>query len=356
MSWLSENGAGLIGTAVSGVSGVINNIFNRSNMKKQHEYNVDMLNRQNDYNTTMWNAQNAYNDPSAVRDRQVAAGLNPINVGENTGQSATAASSGSGSGVGLPSSTMNLENPALIQAQIDNIKQDTKNKAANTELTDAQKEQQQINNEILKATKESASAANNMENWQKFYENNGKVEAIKTAPDVIKTGYLDTWRGLSAQTANVIADTALKNSSKEVNEKQKEYINEQKEAIQKQLDLTQKSIEATLRGQDINKAIAQMNNTTAQLLKQMDVMIAKIAASANIEVAKINADLEKDFSNMLQPIFDLGQVKVSEFVGYINQGYSLYDAFKKVTGKSFDHYDPYKNSPKKPIKGKGSGW
>lgn len=302
---------------------------NQANMSTQNKYNMKMLKAQNEFTEHMYDKNNAYNTPAMQRQRMLDAGLNPILLGVGaTGQQATAMSSGSGGGSSLPSASSNIQNPQIVQAQLDNLKADTLQKQSNASLTDEQKKNMQMNNWILENTKDSTSAAQNAEHWQKFYENNAKIDVLKSAPDVVKTAYLDTWRGLTEQTLNIIADKELKHANRQ-------YIDEQKKAINTQLDLAQQNVDAILRGQDVNKAIAEMNNATALALKKMDVMIAEIAKSAGIEVAKIQSDLSKDFSNMLQPIFDLGQVKVEEFTNLVKQGKSLYEAFKIVSGVEF---------------------
>lgn len=333
MSWLSENGAGLIGTAVSGVSGVINNIFNRSNMKKQHEYNVDMLNRQNDYNTTMWNLNNEYNSPSAQRDRLVEAGLNPINVGNLQGNTATAASSGSGSGVGLPSSTMDLQNPALIQAQIDNIKADTAKKNSEGALTNEQKKYQQMMNDIQSSTLDITKKDELYKKLLSWSELTEKLKVASNNPEVIMNGYKDTWQKMSQDMVNGYFDYILKEDEfNNLRPQQKEKLLQEANKLSTEAAAIPVQLALTRRGQDIDKYKADLAASVQKFCKNLDVVIAQIAKEGNIEVARINAGFSKILVDMLNPVFDFGKGKVAQIVKLLESGKGLSEAIEIVMG------------------------
>lgn len=80
-------GGGFASAAGGLIGGVISGINARGNMRRQQRYNKELLKLQNDYATEQadaayerekdfYNIQNAYNNPSAVRERYEAAGIN----------------------------------------------------------------------------------------------------------------------------------------------------------------------------------------------------------------------------------------------------------------------------------------
>lgn len=105
----------------SALTSGINNILNRSNMATQQEYNMQMLNAQNAFTEYMYDKNNEYNTPDQQRKRLLAAGLNPILVGQMNGNVASAMSSGNGGGsTALPGSP--IENPILTQMQYEQMR------------------------------------------------------------------------------------------------------------------------------------------------------------------------------------------------------------------------------------------
>lgn len=169
-------------SVLSGIGGLVNNIFGQSNMKKQmqfqhdeaeiarqfnageaekqrqynsqeaeiaRQFNASEAEKQRAYNTEMVNQQNQYNSPAAMMQRLQAAGLNPnlvygelgnasVGVGSAGAASAGAASSGAASyggsfGTSLPSFTNAAKDMAeveLLKAQADkaNSERDLTNK------------------------------------------------------------------------------------------------------------------------------------------------------------------------------------------------------------------------------------
>lgn len=80
-------GGGVASAAGGLIGGIVSGINARSNMRRQQRYNKELLKLQNDYATAQadasyerekdfYNIQNAYNNPSAVRERYEAAGIN----------------------------------------------------------------------------------------------------------------------------------------------------------------------------------------------------------------------------------------------------------------------------------------
>lgn len=85
-------GAGLLG-------GVVGNVVNAKNAKKQHKYNMELARYQNQQNVQMWRMQNEYNSPTSQMDRLNRAGLNPHLV---YGNGVTGNQAGSAPSVEIP--------------------------------------------------------------------------------------------------------------------------------------------------------------------------------------------------------------------------------------------------------------
>lgn len=169
--------AGISGGS-SVLGGIISGIFGARQQKKANEFNLKLNQMNNEFNERMakeqrawqeemWNKQNAYNDPSAMMSRYRAAGLNPglmMSGGSGVGAAQSAGSGSSASaanaipmqpaslGDGISKSFMGLgqllsaiplqreqvKNLAIqnkyadskINAEIENIIEDTRNKRA----------------------------------------------------------------------------------------------------------------------------------------------------------------------------------------------------------------------------------
>lgn len=99
----SSGGSGLLGVGSSLVTGLVNNLFARANARDQREWQEKM-----------WNKQNAYNDPSAMKERMLAAGLNPYQM--------TGAEPAGSAGTGATADTIPLQDPLSAIRSIAEIK------------------------------------------------------------------------------------------------------------------------------------------------------------------------------------------------------------------------------------------
>jgi len=81
-----------IQSAQSGISGLIGNLFQRRNLKRQTEANKELQQYAYDLNMQQWHAQNLYNSPKAQMQRYKEAGLNP-NLMYGQGSSGNASAS-----------------------------------------------------------------------------------------------------------------------------------------------------------------------------------------------------------------------------------------------------------------------
>lgn len=303
-----------VGTDI--VGGLINNIFNRSNMKKQNEYNKGLLQMQNDFTETMWNKSNSYNDPSAVRDRMVNAGLNPILLGEGvSGAPATAVSSGFGGSASLPASTMQLQNPQLVAAQIENIKADTTQKEASALLTDAQKTQVQQLNDLRQASLHTDKEVAVHENLLKLAELTEQIRGATECPQAIRTAYKDAWMTISQTRVNGEIDWVLKQD--EINNlrpQQRAQLEESVNLLKQQISSIPIELALTRRGQDIDKYKAQLSASVQKWCKSVDKQIAQISAAAHIRSSEINAGFSKAMVDMFSPVFKLGKGQIDKIV------------------------------------------
>ena len=70
-----------IGSVVTGVLGVGSNVLgakqNSENVEDTNRTNLQIARENNQFNQQMWEENNAYNDPSAQKERLLAAGFNP---------------------------------------------------------------------------------------------------------------------------------------------------------------------------------------------------------------------------------------------------------------------------------------
>lgn len=121
---MSPFGLSAIEGASNVASSLINNLFARSNMKKQHELNEQSA--ENAYNRQLdfWEKQNAYNDPAAQADRLRAAGfsavgqVSPGNAGGLSSTPQASVSPNSGPGVGP---IFDLLSAVETMAHVDNL-------------------------------------------------------------------------------------------------------------------------------------------------------------------------------------------------------------------------------------------
>lgn len=120
--------------------------FNREEAEKQRLWNEAMADKQNAWNYEMWMKQNEYNSPASQVERLRAAGLNPLFYGLD-GSSAGEITAAQPLGYER-AQISNLANPvaagldaAAAVAQISNIRADTAKKTQETESEIARREQ-----------------------------------------------------------------------------------------------------------------------------------------------------------------------------------------------------------------------
>ena len=183
--------SGLVGSGTSLLGSVVNNLFNRSNMKKQYQYNTKLQEQQQQYTTDMWNKNNEYNDPSAQRDRLNAAGLNPIMMNQVQGNISQVATPAAGGSVGLPSSTANITNPLLEAAQIKNLQKDSDVKEAQALLTDQQKQAIEWQNKHTKLVFNAQTMTDLSRLYKEDIENTNSAYLATAFNEELKDGTLN---------------------------------------------------------------------------------------------------------------------------------------------------------------------
>lgn len=144
-------GAALIGAGGSIVNGLTSLFGGSSSASKDYNRSKKLMQFQNDLNLQNWNAMNTYNTPAAIRQRQRAAGMNPLLhdlEGAAQPMAAVGQSSFSGSAQEQANRQAAISNmtaaanvaaqTALIKKQAENVQADTENKKA--ELPKIQRE------------------------------------------------------------------------------------------------------------------------------------------------------------------------------------------------------------------------
>lgn len=99
----SSGGIGLLGAGANIVSGLVNNAFARKNAREQRAWQEKI-----------WHLQNAYNAPSAMKERMLAAGLNPYQM--------TGAEPAGSTGTGATADTLPIADPLSAIRAVAEIK------------------------------------------------------------------------------------------------------------------------------------------------------------------------------------------------------------------------------------------
>lgn len=166
---------GFVSGGLNTAAGLATSLISQSQQRKENEknrqFNAQQAQLNRDFQSQMFDRSNAWNSPAAQVNRLRSAGLNPALMyqGSTFGQPAVSpsgsqASSGSS---GLPGIQAPNYEGALMQAQIDNINADTKNK----EITNSylpQIMQGEINEQNSRITLNSSVSNKNEKEAQTF--------------------------------------------------------------------------------------------------------------------------------------------------------------------------------------------
>lgn len=155
MGWLST-AAPIAGAAVGAVGDVAGGLFSANQARKNRKFQERMYNKQVEDNRKNWEMVNEFNHPSAVLARMREAGLNPLLMYGEGGNSLTAQSTPHGGtpGQGAMASAHNSTNfgqafyqAALMQAQIRNMNADSEQKETSAETN--RQQAQSIEQDVL---------------------------------------------------------------------------------------------------------------------------------------------------------------------------------------------------------------
>lgn len=119
-------------------STIVGAAYDAYQQNRNREWNEQMMDKQNEFSLNMWNMTNEYNKPANQVARMHEAGLNPLYYGLD-GSSANSFESAQALGYERAKAP-NIDNPvesyqkaAALNAQIDNLKADTRKKLADAE-------------------------------------------------------------------------------------------------------------------------------------------------------------------------------------------------------------------------------
>lgn len=270
----------LVPALTSGIGSIVGGLFgsssqssaNKANIQMQREtnaFNRQMFDDQLQYNWDMWRETNEYNSPFNQRKLLEEAGYNPaLLVGDSFNSSPLSAPTGHAAQVGnavnpvsslgqnISNAVGNAAQTAMMLSQAQNQKADTALKNVDVVTRAAE------NKERLNQLKEGAYAQK-LDNIVKDLTLDSQVGAVRQNLDL-----------LSAQTKNVIADTAVKNAT---------------------YDLEQQKIKLTLEQiREVQQAVLNAVEEGKNLITQRDLLKAGIReADSRVVLNAVNAQMAK---------------------------------------------------------------
>lgn len=215
MNWATQiaNGVGALASAIG----------TRKEMERQYNYNRKLMKLQSEYNEQaainsyqrqldFYGIQNEYNDPSNVRKRYEAAGVNPYAAFGTAGSYTPAQQSASvpdQAGVGLPSTSLGPR-PAfdpldaiLRAAQIRNINADTDKKRGDTLDPDETKRGQKLTNKLKELGIINQEIANESDSLDLQFQNDVYDVKVKTEEAKLKN-IVKQYQEISARIAESV--------------------------------------------------------------------------------------------------------------------------------------------------------
>lgn len=235
---------GLIGFA----GGVANNLFQSDAASKQREeneknrqHNLMLAQMQNQWNVDQWNRENAYNNPSAVRQRLKAAGLNPDLMYSNGAGSMSAAqspamSAGQGSNPSDVSALANRSSALMQAAAIQQMQAQTRNINANTAKTNSETTGQDISNKYAAMFSENGLE---LQNFQM------KLTGSQLDLNRKQMSVLDSQiSNIDANTAKMTEELSLIQSQIDVNVSNERYMNSMRRRVDTLVDYEAKNLAA----------------------------------------------------------------------------------------------------------------
>lgn len=229
----------IVGSVVNGIVGAVGakkqRKWEEQMQQQQMDWNEQMMDKQNQFNVNMWNMENAYNDPSAQKERMMAAGFNPMFYGPDG--TANASSMSSAQALGYERAT-NVANP--LQAGLSSALQ-TLQATSQAQANIAGAKEKEANADYLasKTVSENLMRGVNFELAGLEIDLKGadiqltKAQADKTAADIVRIN--KECEQIDTQIQNTIVDMDVKQRS--------QYLNELAFAFQKEIQSAQLSLD-----------------------------------------------------------------------------------------------------------------
>lgn len=207
--------ASLVSGAGSLLSTLAQGYFNKKEADRQRDWNEEMMNKQNEWSLDMWNKTNEYNTPESQVNRLRDAGLNPLYYGLD-GSSAN--SFESAAPLGYDRANMNnIQNPFAVG--VDTYLQ-AKTVGKELELKNAQidklKEETQgvgLDNEFKEKTMAARTEAEELKNSLTKQQIDNAKQDFKNKEQELKKLIAETDNEIEKK-AYIIAQTAVQNALK----------------------------------------------------------------------------------------------------------------------------------------------
>lgn len=195
-----SSGSPLVGMGFSVANKMVDSVFNEHAANKAFSRQKALMQMQNELAIQNWERENAYNTPAAVKQRLMAAGINPDLMYGQLGMASMQSDISSPSAPSAPMSSTGISNLAqdiaaiqnaitnrnISEAQIPNINADTGNKVADTRNKEVDTEGKSLDNvgkelanEYSRRTLEDRVANVGLQNhWTQEQINNMKQQTV----------------------------------------------------------------------------------------------------------------------------------------------------------------------------------